>query len=65
MKTSKDYKNNNYLDYVKSISPKTKQIRTLIRAFWVGGVICSIGQIVSDLLKTFVGLEGDELSSFV
>lgn len=65
MKTSKDCKNDNYLDYVKSISPKTKQIRTLVRAFFVGGIICSIGQIIRDLLETFAGLSGDELSSFV
>lgn len=65
MKTSKDCNNLNYLDYVKSISPKTKQIRSLFRAFWVGGVICMIGQLARDLLETFVGLTGDELSSFV
>ncbi len=65
MKTSKDFSNLNYLDYVKSISPKTKQIRSLFRAFWVGGVICMIGQLVRDLLENFVGLKGDELSSFV
>jgi stage V sporulation protein AC len=65
MKTSKDCNNLNYLDYVKSISPKTKQIRSLFRAFWVGGVICMIGQLARDLLETFVGLTGDELSAFV
>lgn len=65
MKTSKDCVNSNYLDYVKSISPKTKQIRTLFRAFFVGGIICSIGQGISDILSTFLGLSGDELSSFV
>ena len=65
MKTTNDCKNDNYLNYVKSISPKTKQSRSLIRAFWVGGVICSIGQAFRYLLEYGVGLSGDELSSYV
>ena len=65
MKTSKDCVNNNYLEYVKSISPKTNQKRSLVRAFWVGGVICSIGQAFRYLLEYGVGLSGDELSSYV
>ena len=65
MKTSKDCVNNNYLEYVKSISPKTNQKRSLIRAFWVGGVICLIGQGFRYLLQYGLNLEGDELSSFV
>ena len=65
MKTSKDCLNNNYLEYVKSISPKTNQTRSLFRAFWVGGVICSVGQTIRYVLELLVGLKGDELSSFV
>ena len=65
MKTSNDCVNNNYLEYVKAISPKTKQKRSLIRAFWVGGVICLIGQGFRYLLEYGLGLSGDELSSFV
>lgn len=65
MKTSNDCVNNNYLEYVKSISPKTNQKRSLIRAFWVGGVICLIGQGFRYLLQYGLNLEGDELSSFV
>lgn len=65
MKTSDDCVNKNYLEYVKSISPKTKQKRSLFRAFWVGGLICSIGQTFRYLLELGFGLKGDELSSFV
>ncbi len=65
MKSSDDCVNKNYLEYVKSISPKTKQKRSLFHAFWVGGVICSIGQSIRYLLQYFAGLSGDELSSFV
>ena len=65
MKTSKDCTNTNYLNYVKGISPKTKQRRSLLRAFGVGGVICSIGQTIRYLLQLAFGLSGDELSSYV
>ena len=65
MKTSKDCVNKEYIEYVKKIAPKTNQKRTLFRAFWVGGIICVIGQGIRYLLEYTAGLEGDELSSFV
>ena len=65
MKTSKDCINENYLNYVKGISPKTKQRRSLLRAFWVGGTICCVGQTIRFLLELIFGLSGDELASYV
>ncbi len=65
MKTSKNCINENYLNYVKSISPKTNEKRTLFRAFWVGGLICCIGQSIRILFENFLGLTGDELAGFV
>lgn len=65
MKTSNDCVNTNYLEYVKAVSPKTKQKRTLFHAFWVGGLICSIGQSFRYLLQYGLGLSGDELSGYV
>ncbi len=65
MKNSKDCVNQNYLEYVKGVSPKTKQIRSLLRAFLVGGLICSIGQTFRYILEFGLGLSGDELSSYV
>lgn len=65
MKTSQDCVNNNYLNYVKAISPKTNQKRSLIRAFLIGGLICSIGQSFRFVLEYVVGLSGDELSGYV
>ena len=43
--------NENYIEYVKGISPKTNQKRTLFHAFWVGGTICAIGQSFRYLLQ--------------
>lgn len=65
MKTSKDFINKNYLDYVKHIAPKTKQKRTILHAFWVGGLICSIGQAFRMLLELVFNLKGDQLSAYV
>ena len=65
MKHVNDCKNDNYLEYVKKISPKTKQTRALFRAFLVGGIICCIGQGFRYLFQYVVGLDGDELASYV
>lgn len=42
-----------YNKYIKQKSPKTKKFPTLINSFWVGGLICMIGQAISDLLLYF------------
>ena len=60
---NKENLNKKYLDYVSSISPKTNEPLTLFRAFWVGGVICLIGQFVRYILTFACGLYGDELAS--
>lgn len=65
MKDKKDFLNENYIQYVKGVSPKTNQKRTLLHAFWVGGVICAIGQTFRYLLQFAFNLSGDELSGYV
>ena len=40
-----------YLELDKKLSPKSKEGQTLLIAFLVGGLICCIGQAVSDLFK--------------
>lgn len=57
--------NKNYNDYISSVAPKTKEKRSLLRAFWVGGVICCIGQFFRFMLQYGLGLTGDELASYV
>lgn len=65
MTIKSDFINENYLNYVKSISPKTKEARSLLRSFWVGGFICMIGQGVRFALEYLFNLSGDELSAYV
>lgn len=43
-----------YLNFIRKEVPKTKHLRTMFRAFLVGGVICCIGQGISDVLKAAI-----------
>lgn len=65
MKTSKDCVNSNYLKYVSAVSPKTNEARSLFRSFWVGGLICCIGQSIRYFFEYAIGLSGDELAAYV
>lgn len=40
-----------YLAEVRHNMPRTRHISTMIKAFVLGGIICCIGQGISDLLK--------------
>lgn len=44
VKTRQEERNEKYLEYVKSISPKSKMWPSLLWAFLVGGLICIVGQ---------------------
>lgn len=45
-----------YSDYVDQKSPNSPILKNCFNAFWVGGLICSIGQIIFDFCK-FKGLD--------
>lgn len=47
-------RNKKFNDYVKARIPKTHAWPTLLRAFWVGGVICMIGQGITDGLTALL-----------
>jgi len=44
-----------YARLVKRLSPKSKIGRGLFRAYWVGGVICMIGQAITDVFAYLIG----------
>ena len=44
-------RNKKYNEYVNSKIPKTRSWPTLFNSFWVGGVICMIGQGIGDGIK--------------
>ena len=43
-------RNEDYNKYVSAKIPKTRAWPTLFNSFWVGGVICLIGQGINDLI---------------
>ncbi len=57
--------NKNYLEHVHNVTPKTHEWEKLFHAFWVGGVICCVGQALRLGYENLLGLTGDELSSYV
>lgn len=57
--------NKNYIAYVNSFDPPTQHFKNCLRAFLVGGFICTIGQFLRVVLESAVGLSGDELAGTV
>ena len=53
-----------YLDYVDKKSPNSPILKNCFNAFWVGGLICSIGQIIFDFCE-YQGLEYTSCSTIV
>lgn len=57
--------NTKYNEYVQAKIPRTRPLPTLIYAFIVGGIICLIGQGISDGLKAlFPTLEQTDIASY-
>ena len=48
--------NKTYSDYVDKKSPNSPILKNCFNAFWVGGLICSIGQLILDFCK-YKGME--------
>ena len=63
-KNRKNY-NKNYIAYVHSFDPPTDHFKNCLRAFLVGGLICSIGQFLRYIFEYAFALSGDELAGAV
>ena len=46
-------RNEEYLNYVEKQTPKTGWFNSLFHAFIVGGMICCMGQMFGDIIKSF------------
>ena len=53
-----------YQDYVDKKSPNSPILKDCFNAFWVGGLICSIGQIIMDVCK-YRGLSQESSGTIV
>ena len=49
-----------YLKRVNELIPRSKTGLMCLKAFFVGGVICCLGQLISDLGKAYLGLDQDQ-----
>ncbi len=59
LNTQKDYQ-----DYVDKKSPNSPILKNCFNAFWVGGLICSIGQIIMDFC-IYKGISKDQAGTIV
>ena len=61
----KEPSNEEYNAYVKTVTPKHNCALNCLKAFLVGGVICTIGEAISRLLQTQAGLWMEDAGSYV
>ena len=54
-------KNEVYLDYVKTKDPKTRVFTTVLTAFLVGGLICTVGEAFRQIFILVFGEKSEEL----
>lgn len=54
--------NKDYQKYVEQKMPKPNYIKNIIWAFCVGGLICTIGQVIINYLESF-GLDKEDIST--
>ncbi len=53
-----------YSQLVDRLSPKSKLAQGLLRAFWVGGVICALGQCFIELGLSLLDMTASAASTF-
>ena len=59
------YTNQEYSDYLNKKSPDSPIVKDVIWAFVVGGIICTIGQVFSEIYKHFLGLDEEAVKTAV
>lgn len=53
-----------YQDYIEKVTPKANLGARMLNAFIVGGLICTIGQFIVELLQNFGGLKKEDASLY-
>ena len=54
-----------YNQYVKQVTPTHSLVKNGFHAFWIGGLICVIGQLFFHLFQTNLDLNKDDASTYV
>lgn len=53
-----------YQEYVDQVTPKANLGTRMLKAFLVGGLICTIGQVITELLQNVAALEKEDASAY-
>lgn len=53
-----------YQEYVEQVTPKANLSGRFIKAFLAGGLICTIGQVITELLQSAAGLEKEDATAY-
>ncbi len=64
MSQPKDSGQKRYQQMVEQVSPSSPMLQGLLRAFWVGGVICLLGQALNDIGMGWMKLTTRDASAF-
>ena len=56
-------RNDKYTQYVELVSPKQSTWKSLSSAFWIGGLICVLGQVFFDLARLMFKVSEDKAST--
>ena len=56
--------NKEYQEYVKQKSPNSPILKNCFNSFWVGGLICAIGQVIMEVCK-YRGLDTEMSATIV
>lgn len=56
--------NKEYQEYVKQKSPNSPILKNCFNSFWVGGLICAIGQVIMEVCK-YKGLDTEMSATIV
>ena len=62
--SSRDLARQRYADLVRALTPKSKFAQGCLRAFWVGGLICALGQAIADLSHVILSLTTQASQTF-
>lgn len=57
--------NQEYNDYVEKVTPTHNCFLNCLKAFLVGGIICTIGQIILKFMEQTMNMNKDDASSYV
>lgn len=57
-------RNEAYNEYVDSITPKNNLFLNMLKAFVLGGIICTVGQIILNIGTNVIGLEKQDAGTW-